>query len=171
VNTDSAGRVIISHNKRWTEYPKSRGISTLTLKRGPAFLIKSTFSIFPVTEELLDEVLGAMSNRNEEDQARKTAMRAAILEVLYVQTSIISAAQRHQLGLSTTRRYCRDIKLRLEDFLGEAFVDNAFLRQFQKYKERVTLDHYKEALQRVGASGIGSNARVDFRPESGSRLT
>lgn len=102
-----------------------------------------------MVEEIVDDVLLGMQDRNYAEKQRKVGMRVAILEILFVHIPVQQASKDEHIGVSTTRRYLKEVKLRLDKYFGDEAVDDEFLKQFKNYKGTVTQEHYREAMRRV----------------------
>lgn len=116
-------------------------------------------------EDVVDEVLTSMNARNEEDKKRKANMKAGIIDVFITQITIHKASTERNVGLSTIRRYCKDSKTRLEEYLGnETFANKPnFFHQFDnKDKSKVTLEQFRAAMEKVSFRGHTNDLQLEI---------
>ncbi|KAF7636982.1 hypothetical protein Mgra_00003561 [Meloidogyne graminicola] len=102
---------------------------------------------FPtVIEQLIDEVLTAVHFRADNDE-KKSQMRSGILDIILFEVTAVKASKDRNLGVTTVRKYSRDVKVRLESFLGTGVAEDEFFeKKIKKNKEKNKNDNRKELI-------------------------
>uniref|UniRef100_A0A1I8B8M4 PHD-type domain-containing protein n=1 Tax=Meloidogyne hapla TaxID=6305 RepID=A0A1I8B8M4_MELHA len=133
VSTTKSGRLNskpIPTNPRWQEFPT-------------------------VIEEAIDIILTPHNFRTgkEVDLDKKAQMRSGILDIILFEVTAIKASNDRNLGVTTVRKYSRDVKILLESVLGNDVADEEFFGNL-KDKENITLDELKEAINKYKKENI-----------------